>query len=185
MRIDIHTHTKKIKSGDALTRNVTADRFGEIIKNTDVKILAVTNHNHFDLGQFNELQDSVSGSCQLWPGIELDIIERSKRSHLIVIANPKKIAEFDKRVHTIVNGSNPDTFTISLVDTVRAFDDLDCIYIAHYFVKKPSLDDEGINVLTGLVSNPKRILKEATNPISCGIYISHGHNSIYGSDVQN
>jgi uncharacterized protein with ACT and thioredoxin-like domain len=28
-------------------------------------------------------------------------------------------------------------------------------------------------------------LKEATNAISAGIYISHGHNSIYGSDVHN
>jgi predicted ATPase len=51
--------------------------------------------------------------------------------------------------------------------------------------KKPSLSDDDIAVLTSSVSNPKRIIKEATNSISTGIYISHGHNSIYGSDVQN
>ncbi|MBN2750538.1 MAG: hypothetical protein JXR57_13670, partial [Bacteroidales bacterium] len=35
------------------------------------------------------------------------------------------------------------------------------------------------------VSDKRRVLKEATNAISAGIYVSHGHNSIYGSDVHN
>ena len=32
-------------------------------------------------------------------------------------------------------------------------------------------------------ANPGRVIKEVTNSISAGIYISHGHASIYGSDV--
>jgi predicted metal-dependent phosphoesterase TrpH len=48
MKIDIHTHTKKIKQGDSENRNVDINTFTEIIKETDVKILAITNHNHFD-----------------------------------------------------------------------------------------------------------------------------------------
>ncbi len=40
-------------------------------------------------------------------------------------------------------------------------------------------------MLSSLVANQKRILKEASNAISAGIYISHGHNSIYGSDIQD
>ena len=94
-------------------------------------------------------------------------------------------ANFDKKVIEILAGKNPDTFTISLKETVEKFDSLDCIYIAHYFVKKPNLGDEEFQILTDLVPNSKRILKEATNAISAGIYISHGHNSIYGSDVHN
>ena len=56
MKIDIHVHTKKIKSGDSITRNIDATQFLNIIKQTDVKILAITNHNHFDFSQFNEFQ---------------------------------------------------------------------------------------------------------------------------------
>lgn len=52
MKVDIHVHTKEIKSGDALTRNINAETFSDTIKNTDVKILAITNHNHFDKKQF-------------------------------------------------------------------------------------------------------------------------------------
>jgi len=185
MKIDIHTHTRKVKSGDAPTRNIETDRFVEIINDTEVNILAITNHNHFDAKQYEDFRSGVENHCQIWPGIELDIFENEKRAHLIVICNPKNYQQFDKAVSEILNGKNPDTFTISLKETVDKFDTLDCIYIAHYFVKKPNLGDEEIEILTDLVSNPKRILKEASNSISAGIYISHGHNSIYGSDVHN
>ncbi|MDH6253398.1 putative ATPase [Chryseobacterium sp. H1D6B] len=185
MKIDIHVHTKKIKSGDAVTRKIEKDRFVEIIRDTDVKILTITNHNHFDLNQYEEFRDGVSTNCQIWPGVELDILEKGKRAHLIVICNPKNYIQFDNNVQEILADKNPDTFTISLHEVVEKFDSLDCIYVAHYFVKKPNLGDEELQILTSLVSNPKRILKEATNAISAGIYISHGHNSIYGSDVHN
>lgn len=185
MKLDIHVHTRKIKSGDAVTRNIEKDKFVEILKETDVKILAITNHNHFDLSQYEEFRDGVSATCQIWPGIELDVLENGKRAHLIVICNPKNHIQFEKSVSEILIGKNPDTFTISLKETVEKFDSLDCIYIAHYFVKKPNLGDEELEILANLVSNSKRILKEATNAISAGIYISHGHNSIYGSDVHN
>ena len=185
MKIDIHTHTRKIKSGDAETRNIETDKFIEIIKNTDVKILAITNHNHFDKTQYEEFRDGAITSCQIWPGIELDILENGKRAHLIVICNPKNYIQFTDAVSLILASKNADIFTTTIKETVDAFDNLDCVYIAHYFAKKPDLGDQELALLTGLVTNPKRILKEATNAISAGIYISHGHNSIYGSDIQN
>lgn len=52
-------------------------------------------------------------------------------------------------------------------------------------LKKLSLTDKDLSKLESLVSNSKRVLKEASNSISAGIYINHGHNSIHGSDVQN
>ena len=79
MKLDIHVHTKKVKSGDATTRNIEKDRFVDILKDTDVKILAITNHNHFDLNQYEEFRDGVSTICQIWPGIELDVLENGKR----------------------------------------------------------------------------------------------------------
>ncbi len=185
MKIDIHTHTRKVKSGDALTRNIESSDFGEIVRNTDVKIMAITNHNLFDKSQFEELTKEVNGHCDLWPGVELDVMENGYRAHLIVISNPIQVEEFDLIVKNLSGIENPDKFTITINEIVENFQDLDCIYIAHYNVKRPNLSDEDIELLSTLISNPKRILKEATNSISAGIYISHGHNSIYGSDVQD
>jgi len=185
MKIDIHTHTKKIKSGDSELRNIDEVKFREIISLTDVKILAITNHNHFDLIQYDTFRENVKDICQIWPGIELDVLENDKKSHLIVVVNPDNYIEFNERISNLLIDKNPDTFTISIKETVDAFDDLDCVYIAHYLVKKPNLGDKELDLLSELVANSKRILKEATNSISAGIYISHGHNSIFGSDVQN
>lgn len=185
MKIDIHTHTKKIKQGDSEHRNVDVNKFSEIIKETDVKILAITNHNHFDHDQYLEFKSSVDGICQIWPGVEFDVLEEDRRAHLIVIVNPKNSEPFSQKVNEVIGTTTADNFTISINDVIEKFDNLDAIFIAHYHSKKPSLLDKDIDKILGLVTNQKRILKEASNSISAGIYISHGHNSIHGSDVHN
>ena len=185
MKIDIHTHTKKVKQGDSEHRNIEVEKFTEIIKETSVKILAITNHNHFDLEQYTQFKTSVDGICQIWAGVEFDILEEERRAHLITIVNPKNAKAFSEKVNEIIGTTSADTFTISIEDVVNNFDGLDTIFIAHYHSKKPSLTDKDLVKLESLVSNPKRVLKEASNSISAGIYINHGHNSIHGSDVQN
>lgn len=185
MKIDIHTHTKKIKQGDSENRNIDVDRFAEIIKETDVKILAITNHNHFDFKQYKGFKESVDGVCQIWPGVEFDILEEERRAHLITIVNPKNADAFGKKVNEVIGSTSADTFTISIDDVVNKFAGFDTIFIVHYQSKKPNLIDQDIDKLLKKVSNSKRVLKEASNSISAGIYINHGHNSIHGSDVQN
>ena len=185
MKIDIHTHTKKVKQGDSEHRNIDVTKFSEIIKVTNVKIFAITNHNHFDLNQYNQFRVEVDGFCQIWPGIELDVYEDGRRAHLIVIVNPKNSGTFNDIVKGLIGDVSPDVYAISIEGIVNSFDVLDAIYIVHYHSKKPNLVDNDVEKLISLVHNPQRVLKEATNSISAGIYISHGHNSIYGSDVQN
>lgn len=185
MKIDIHTHTKKVKQGDSENRNVDVAKFTDIINKTDVKILAITNHNHFDHEQYTQFKNSVEGTCQIWPGVEFDILEEGERAHLITIVNPKNAEEFGKRVNEVVGSTSVDTFTINIDTVVSKFNDFDTIFIAHYHSKKPNLSDKDVDKLLSLVSNSKRVLKEASNSISAGIYINHGHNSIHGSDVQN
>ena len=185
MRIDIHTHTKKIKQGDSENRNIEVDKFTEIIKETDVKILAITNHNHFDYKQYTDFKNNVEGICQIWPGVEFDILEEARRAHLITIVNPKNAESFGKKVSEVIGSVSADTFTIGIDDVVSKFSEFDAIFIVHYHSKKPNLIDQDLDKLLSKVSNPKRVLKEASNSISAGIYINHGHNSIHGSDVQN
>ena len=99
--------------------------------------------------------------------------------------NPKNSEAFEKRVNEVIGFTSPDAFNISIDDVVSKFIEFDTIFIAHYHSKKPNLTDEDVEKLVSLVSNSKRVLKEASNSISAGIYINHGHNSIHGSDVQN
>jgi predicted metal-dependent phosphoesterase TrpH len=91
MKIDIHVHTKKTKQGDAETREIEADRFHEIISSTEVKIIAITNHNVFDIEQYRKFVTEVGDDFQIWPGVELDVIKDDRRGHLIVIVSPDKV----------------------------------------------------------------------------------------------
>lgn len=185
MKIDIHVHTKKIKQGDSELRNIEVDKFAEIVRATDVKILAITNHNHFDYDQYIQFQQATDGVCQIWPGVELDILEEGRRGHLIVIVNPKNSIIFNQKLNELIGSCSPNNFAAEIENIVTRFDSLDVIYIAHYLSKKPNLTDNDLEKILNLVSKPQRVLKEATNSISAGIYISHGHNSIYGSDIHN
>lgn len=185
MKIDIHVHTKKVKQGDPPSREITPERFAEIVLSTDVKILAITNHNVFDLHQYDQILEQVAGAIQVWPGIELDVVEDERRSHLIVIVSPKQKTAFSEAVKKVTTGYNLDEFEISLEDTVALFDELDPIYVAHYLGKKPDMAESVVDRLSALTTNANRIIKEAANSISAGIFIAHGHASIYGSDVQD
>ncbi len=185
MKIDIHTHTKKCKTGDAPTRDVTPIVFCEKIQSTEVGIVAITNHNVFDLKQYNEIIDNIKGTCLVWPGIELDIMDGANRGHLLVIVSPSAAEDFAYAVDTLCIGSTADNFTTTIELVLEHFECFGPLYVAHYKQKKPAITDSAIESLISGTSNPCRVIKEVTNSIAAGIYISHGHASIYGSDVHD
>lgn len=184
MKIDIHVHTKITKKGDAKTREVDARRFHEIISSTDVKIVAITNHNHFDLTQYNDFTEITGDDFQIWPGIELDIQEDGRRGHLLVIVSPNHAQSMATIMDSLCVDTTPDDFKISIDSVISNFDKLNPLYIAHY-KKKPDLLDEDVDKVIAQTSDKSRVLKEATNSISAGIFLSHGHSSIYGSDIHD
>ncbi len=185
MKIDIHTHTKKCKSGDAPTREISPENFCDIILSTEVRIIAITNHNVFDLEQFKKIKTSLSDGAQVWPGVELDILENGTRGHLLVIVSPALAGVFSTAVDELTKTSNPDSFTATIEEVLEIFDVFEPLYVAHYKQKSPNLSDEMLDMLLTKTKNSEYVIKEVTNSISAGIYISHGHSSIYGSDIQD
>jgi predicted ATPase len=185
MKIDLHTHTKKCKSGDAHTREICPADLCDIILSTDVRIIAITNHNVFDLDQFKEIETRFGDDAQVWPGVEIDIVDSGSKGHLLVIVSPKSAIEFSTAVEKLTKYSNPDGFSATITEILKTFDNFYPLYVAHYKQKKPSLSDEVLAKLENETANPSCVIKEVTNSISAGIYISHGFSSIYGSDIQD
>nr|VFK15732.1 MAG: hypothetical protein BECKLFY1418C_GA0070996_101737 [Candidatus Kentron sp. LFY] len=185
MKIDIHTHTKKCKSGDAPTREISPENFCQTILSTEVGIIAITNHNVFDLDQYTAIETGLGKDAQVWPGIEIDIHENGSRGHLLVIVSPTLAKGFSKAVDAFTKGSSPNSFTATIDQVLEKFDSFKPLYVAHYKQKKPNLSDNAIERLLSKTENPGRVIKEVSNSISAGIYISHGHPSIYGSDIQD
>ena len=156
MKIDLHTHTKKCKSGDAPTREIAPSEFCEILTSTDVGIIAITNHNVFDLTQFKEIEDGLGEGVQVWPGIELDVVEQGARGHLLVIVSPTRAAEFSELVDQLTSNSTPDEFTTSISAIIQSFDSLEPLYVAHYQQKKPNVSEVALEALTAGTAYPKQ-----------------------------
>lgn len=190
MRIDLHCHTKKVKTGDAYTRNVTKDKFFQKVIEAEVIIIAITNHNQFDYMQYKEFKDVTEGYCDIWPGVELDIIGKAdqkgncKRGHLIVIANPKNVELFNTQVQELVNDEDVNTFQIGVKKVYETLGKCDCIYIPH-FHKEPKLSDEDIQELGELLPDSSRLFKETSDYRSLGVFSNFDYSVIIGSDVQD
>ena len=183
MKIDLHCHTKATKKGDGVARNVTPDLFREKVANADVKIVAITNHNHFDINQYKTLQAAVKDFCQVWPGVEIDIKGKT-RWHLIVVANPENVIQFNSRVNELFADRNTDKCALSIEEVYNALNCCDVIYIPHYH-KSPGISEEDRKKLSLLIDDESRVFLELSNHRSLGIYTNYGYRSLVGSDVKD
>ena len=102
-----------------------------------------------------------------------------------MIVSPTLAKDFSEAVCEFTKGSNPDSFTATIQQVLEKFDSFKPLYVAHYKQKMPNLSDDVLEKLMAGTANPSCTIKEVTNSISAGIYISHGHASIYGSDVHD
>lgn len=185
MKIDLHCHTKKIKSGELETRNVTPIQFARKISEADVEIVAITNHNSFDLAQFTDLSDAVKPNCQVWPGVEIDIKSfNGKKWHLIIVCNPKYATTFSSAINDLFESENLETCALDLTTVVKKLNECDIIYIPH-FHKKPAIPEEDLDKLKKLVIDNSRVFNEPSDIRTMGVYTNHCFSMIIGSDVHN
>lgn len=179
MKIDMHCHTRKIKKGDSPKREVDKDKFIKKVKEASVDIVAITNHNAFDIDQYNNF---VNDEFDIWPGIELDVEGNESKGHCIVIVNPNEVLKFNAELLSVINAS-PDDFFIKLSQLSEFVKKFDSILICHYG-KEPALSDNDISCLKQLIGDIPLFL-EPSNLTSAGIFFAHNYTSIIGSDVQN
>lgn len=183
MKIDLHCHTIKTKKSDGVNRNVDVETFSKYMKDLDIKIVAITNHNYFDLKQYNEFSESVKETTMVWPGIELDIKQKPKNGHMIVICDPRSKEEFSKIFDMPKDKAND--YSIDIKDLGEKTKKLNCIYICHYYKKKPEIIDDIIMNIEKSGIDETRIFKEPSNYKTLGIFATFNNNVIIGSDVQD
>ncbi|MFI3330097.1 MAG: hypothetical protein R3Y05_06420 [bacterium] len=181
MRIDLHIHTKKIKTGDPETRNVSKEKFVEVLTNANVKIAAITNHNHFDYEQYN---DFINDEFMIWPGIELDVQGENSIGHCIVICNPTSVKKFNDIILEL-KISNEDEYKITIDQLVTSFTKIDTFFVCHYLGKTPHLSEEDFDKLKSKLNGKIPLFYEASNLISAGIFMKHNINALCGSDVRD
>lgn len=185
MRIDLHIHTQKCKSGDSEKRNISPEEFVKKMSENNVRVCAITNHNKFDITEFDKIV-SLDKELVIFPGIELDVLINEKKSHIILICNPNKRKEFYEEFDGDNNRNYNSYYLLyrDFIEKVRKFNPEDIIIIPHFADKDKSIGKD-------FNSSPKKelndyvVILETAKLHTMGMVNSHGHLSLIGSDVQN
>ena len=184
MKIDLHCHTKKIKKSDGINRNVDVETFSNYMKNLDIKIVAITNHNYFDKDQYEQFRESVKDYTMVWPGIEIDINQATaKNGHMIVICDPNQYEKFSEIINKDIDDVN--NYSITLKDLWKKTKEINCIYIAHYYRKSAEITEKELIDFQNCGIDEYRIFKEPSNYRTLGLFATFDNNVIIGSDVQD
>jgi len=154
-KIDFHIHTISTPSDRPFVFDLK--RLKNYVHARKLDGIAITNHNRFDLAQFEEIQGAV-GITDL-PGIEIDL----EGSQLLLIADGSDLKDFDSRCKTIA-GRAPNKKDLISVPELRAiFGDLSRHILIPHYDKKPEIKEEtllalGACVTAGEVASPKKFM---------------------------
>jgi AAA15 family ATPase/GTPase len=188
MKIDLHCHTLEVKKGDS-GRNVNSSDFMNAILSAGVGIVAITNHNKFDIQQYNEFVNKAAGQFLIWPGVELDVegchSGSVQHGHVIVVCDPQEAVPFSSIVSSLCTG-DLDKFVVNVDKLPSLFFSLGrCLFACHYH-KSPDLASEDIGFLTNSVGNNGIVVLEPSSARRAGmVVLGDKKNSWFGSDVKD
>ena len=187
MLIDLHCHTKAIKRGDGQKRNVDAATFVSRVSRAGVGIVAITNHNAFDLDQYNEFVCAANDAFQIWPGVELDVTSGAEGSHwhMLVVCSPTNAHVLDNIIKKLLSGLSPNDCLLKFSDVKAAFQGIDVLFISHCHDKRPFVREAELKELFDAENGPWNYFFEPRTLITVGIMASHGWNMMLGSDIKD
>ena len=143
-KIDFHIHTMATSSDSSFT--FCLDALAEYVSTMEIDCIAITNHNLFDVTQFNDIKDKLD--IVVYPGIELDI----EGGQLLLIDDGEDLFDFDTKCKTASSKCKSKKESLSIKDFQNIFTDLtDYILIPHY-QKKPALPEHVLEQLAEHIS---------------------------------
>lgn len=154
-KIDFHIHTivTSLDSKNGFVFNV--DVLEKYINDLKIDAIAITNHNLFDMKQYNSIVSRVSSSL-IFPGIEVSL----DTGHILVIAPVEKLIEFDSECLKIATHfENNDS--ISVDNFLAVFTNLKNYLVIPHYDKSPRIQDSVIkrlheHIFCGEVQSPKK-----------------------------
>lgn len=186
-KIDLHIHTQECKQGDGKKRVITPENFIRKMRDNNVEVCSITNHNKFDIDEFKEIK-SLDEELTIFPGMEIDVmLPGESHRHIIVVVNPDKAEEFDSIFDD--PDRNYDDYNIGyeeFLDKVRFFNSTDLIIIPHFYSK-----DKKRGVTEAEATRLREDLKdyiiilEPKNIQAMGIINAHNDLALFGSDVKD
>jgi ABC-type lipopolysaccharide export system ATPase subunit len=130
-KIDLHIHTKKtVSDGDFV---FSIDFLKRYIIESDIDIIAITNHNLFDSSQFRTIQKSIP--VNVFPGIEINLLS----GHLLLISDGMDLVSFGTKCNQVSMKIQNATDSISVEELKSIFGDLSEYLLIPHYEKSPAV----------------------------------------------
>lgn len=161
-KIDLHTHTVSTVSDYAFDFDIS--KVKEYVEKLKIDALAITNHNVFDMNQYNLIKNSLT--IPVFPGIEIDL----EGGHLLLITDIDEfeVSNFDEKCKRVSDLIKTKDDSITLAQFKSIFTDLGKYVLIPHHDKSPEIKQATITALNphitsgevGSVAKFKRMFKE-------------------------
>lgn len=153
-KIDLHIHTKASPLSDSQFE-FCLDTLKEYVGKLNIDCIAITNHNLFDLEQFNLIVDELD--IKVLPGIEIDL----EKGHLLLISENTELIDFETKCKQVNDLIKAKEDYISVETLNRIFSDLSRYLLIPHYEKRPNITEETIlklnpNIFAGEVTSTRK-----------------------------
>lgn len=153
-KIDLHIHTISVEGKDS-SFQFSMDRLVEYAESLSLDAIAITNHNLFNLEQFEAIKEKLTNVLIL-PGIEIDFVG----GHLLLIGDNDDLKDFSDKCD-LVRGDFLKSENIDVDRLKEIFVDLQKYLLIPHYNKKPNISRDVIDslndfIFSGEVQSPKK-----------------------------
>ncbi|MBT2732899.1 PHP domain-containing protein [Carnobacterium sp. ISL-102] len=161
-KLDLHIHTKYTLS-DSKDFDFSIDTLQEYIKVRSLDGIAITNHNHFDLAQYEQICKQVD--ITVFPGVELDL----ENGHLLMICENNMVSELNHICQKLSSYITTQNSSLTMKEFKNLFKKtfLNKVVLIPHYKKSPIINQNVIDELNsfskitaGEVQNHRRFVEE-------------------------
>jgi len=149
-KIDLHIHT--VPSITDSHFEFCLDKMKEYVNRLEIDCIAITNHNLFDLEQFQTISQELN--IVVLPGIEINL----EKGHILLISENTELIDFDSKCKQVQGLVKDKEDYISVETLTNIFPDLNRYLLIPHYDKKPNIPDETLRKL-----NPHILAGEVTS----------------------
>lgn len=136
------------------------DKLNEYVTVTELDAIAITNHDVFDLAQFQEIQKALD--CIVFPGIEIYV----DNGHILLISENENLDDFQLKANKVSEKIKKAGDNINVEELIQIFGNLNDYLIIPHYQKKPSISKDTFEQLrafidAGEVDSPKKFVRMA------------------------
>ena len=132
----------------------------EYVSKAELDAIAITNHDMFDIDQFNQISQELD--CVVFPGIEINL----EKGHLLVISENEFLDDFQVKANAVSKRIRSVKDSITVDELSHIFGDLKNYLLIPHYAKKPAIMGdtyENISqfISAGEVDSPKKFVRMA------------------------